>query len=125
MAGRGVVGDTYNIGGRNKRTNLHVVKEICGLLDALQPSASGARERLITFVPDRAGHDRRYAIDASKIERELGWEATETFETGLTKTARWYCENRNWWQATLDRGYDAERIGLAQFRRDASSDIGK
>jgi dTDP-glucose 4,6-dehydratase len=114
VAERGVVGETYNIGGRNERTNLHVVKTICRLLDTLQPLASGARERLITFVPDRAGHDRRYAIDASKIERELGWKAAETFETGLEKTVRWYCNNRDWWQAILDRGYRAERIGLSQ-----------
>ena len=117
VAERGVVGETYNIGGRNERTNLHVVETICQLLDMHEPSANGARKRLITFVPDRAGHDRRYAIDASKIERELGWRAVETFETGLAKTVRWYCENRSWWQAILDRGYRAERIGLSQQPR--------
>jgi dTDP-glucose 4,6-dehydratase len=114
VAEHGVVGETYNIGGRNERTNLHVVTTICRLLDALEPPASGARERLIAFVPDRAGHDRRYAIDASKIERELGWKAAETFETGLAKTVRWYCNNRDWWQTILHRGYKAERIGLSQ-----------
>ena len=88
----GVVGETYNIGGRNERTNLQVVTTICRLLDALEPPPSGARERLITFVADRAGHDRRYAIDASKIERELGWQAAETFETGLAKTVHWFLQ---------------------------------
>jgi dTDP-glucose 4,6-dehydratase len=116
---RGRVGETYNIGGRNERTNLQVVKTICRLLDTLQPSASGPRERLITFVLDRPGHDQRYAIDASKIERELGWQAAETFETGLAKTVRWYCNNRGWWQQILDRGYMAERIGLSPNLGDA------
>ena len=73
----------------------------------------GSREALITFVPDRPGHDRRYAINSSKIERELGWRPTETFKTGLTKTVRWYLNSRAWWQSILDRGYKAERIGLA------------
>ena len=114
VAEHGVVGETYNIGGRNERTNLEVVTTICRMLDALEPPPRGARERLISFVPDRAGHDRRYAIDASKIERELGWKAVETFETGLAKTVRWYCNNRDWWQTILDRGYKAERIGLSQ-----------
>ncbi len=108
---RGRPGETYNIGGRNERTNLAVVKTICDLLDKLEPSAHGSRHRLISFVPDRPGHDRRYAIDASKIENELAWRATETFETGLAKTVQWYLDNRVWWQAILDRGYKAERIG--------------
>ena len=74
----------------------------------------GAAPRLISFVTDRPGHDRRYAIDASKIERELGWRAEENFETGIEKTVRWYVEQRAWWQAILGRGYDAERLGLIQ-----------
>jgi dTDP-glucose 4,6-dehydratase len=111
---RGKIGETYNIGGKNERTNLHVVTMICRLLDELQPSVNGPRERLITFVTDRPGHDRRYAIDASKLERELGWNAAEDFETGLKKTVRWFCENRAWWQAILDGGYQASRIGVGR-----------
>jgi dTDP-glucose 4,6-dehydratase len=109
---RGRVGQTYNIGGRNERTNLHVVKTICGLLDQHHPSNLGTRERLIAFVTDRPGHDRRYAIDATKIESELGWRARETFETGIEKTVKWYLDQRSWWQAILDRGYQAKRIGV-------------
>lgn len=109
---RGVVGHTYNVGGRNERTNLHVVETVCDLLDQVAPDATGARRNLISFVRDRPGHDRRYAIDASKIERELGWQAEENFESGLSKTVRWYCENRTWWQSILDRGYQQTRIGL-------------
>jgi dTDP-glucose 4,6-dehydratase len=108
---RGRVGETYNVGGRNERTNIHVVTTICDLLDRMHASTGASRRRLITFVPDRPGHDRRYAIDATKIEQELGWHATETFETGLEKTVRWYLDNRSWWQAILDRGYQAKRIG--------------
>jgi dTDP-glucose 4,6-dehydratase len=109
---RGRVGQTYNIGGRNERTNLHVVQTICGLLDQHHPSNLGTRERLIAFVTDRPGHDRRYAIDATKIESELGWRARETFETGIEKTVKWYLDQRSWWQAILDRGYQAKRIGV-------------
>jgi dTDP-glucose 4,6-dehydratase len=109
---RGVVGETYNVGGRNERTNLHVVEKICDILDEIAPDTTGSRRSLISFVVDRPGHDRRYAIDASKIERELGWRAEENFESGLSKTVRWYCENRSWWQAILDRGYQQARIGL-------------
>ena len=76
--------------------------------------AEGPRRRLINFVADRPGHDRRYAIDASKLERELGWQADENFESGIEKTVRWYVEQRAWWQAILGRGYDAERLGLIQ-----------
>jgi dTDP-glucose 4,6-dehydratase len=107
----GRVGETYNVGGRNERTNIQVVTTICDLLDRMQASTNGPRRELITFVPDRPGHDRRYAIDAAKIERDLGWRAQETFETGLEKTVRWYLDNRSWWQAILDRGYQAKRIG--------------
>ncbi|HEV2154435.1 dTDP-glucose 4,6-dehydratase [Bradyrhizobium sp.] len=109
---RGMVGETYNVGGRNERTNLHVVKSICDLLDELSPSGTGSRRSLISFVADRPGHDRRYAIDASKLERELGWRADENFESGLTKTVRWFFDNRMWWEAILDRGYQQKRIGL-------------
>lgn len=108
---RGVVGETYNVGGRNERTNLHIVQSICDLLDEEVPSGDGARRRLISFVKDRPGHDRRYAIDASKLEGDLGWRAEENLETGLAKTVRWYCKNRDWWQAILDRGYQKARLG--------------
>jgi dTDP-glucose 4,6-dehydratase len=113
---RGAIGETYNIGARNERTNLHVVKLTCGLLDAIAPATAGPRERLITFVADRPGHDRRYAIDPSKIERELGWRPAATFEACLAETVRWYVSHRRWWQAILDRGYKAERIGLSEAR---------
>ncbi|KIU49580.1 MULTISPECIES: dTDP-glucose 4,6-dehydratase [Bradyrhizobium] len=107
----GRIGETYNIGGRNERTNLDVVNTICELLDQLAPGPA-SRRNLISFVTDRPGHDRRYAIDASKLERELGWKAKEDFDSGLAKTVRWYLENRVWWQAILDRGYHQSRIGL-------------
>jgi dTDP-glucose 4,6-dehydratase len=110
----GVVGETYNVGGRNERTNLHVVETICDLLDELSPSDSDARRRLITFVADRPGHDKRYAIDASKLERELGWHAEENFESGIAKTVQWYLNQEPWWRAILARGYTAGRLGLGQ-----------
>jgi dTDP-glucose 4,6-dehydratase len=117
---RGLVGETYNIGGRNERTNIQVVETMCDLLDRMAPSLSGPRHRLISFVQDRPGHDLRYAIDASKIERELGWRAAETFEAGLEKTVRWYLENRTWWQAIIKRGYDAKRVGLVSAQPSAN-----
>ena len=110
---RGTPGETYNIGGRCERTNIEVVTAICRLLDTLAPTAGLSHERLITFVPDRPGHDRRYAIDCTKIERELAWRASETFESGLAKTVCWYLANRPWCEAILRRGYRAERVGLA------------
>jgi dTDP-glucose 4,6-dehydratase len=111
---RGIVGETYNVGGRNERTNLHVVETICDLLDELSPRAAGARRSLITFVADRPGHDKRYAIDASKLERDLGWNAEENFESGIAKTVRWYLDQERWWRAILVRGYTAGRLGLGQ-----------
>jgi dTDP-glucose 4,6-dehydratase len=113
VVAQGRVGETYNIGGRQERKNIDVVRAICRLLDELAPSGQGSHEALITFVPDRPGHDRRYAIDSSKLERELGWRPAESFETGLAKTVRWYLDSRTWWQSILDRGYKAERVGLA------------
>jgi dTDP-glucose 4,6-dehydratase len=110
---RGAAGETYNIGGRSERANLQVVTAICRLLDRLQPSGNGPREKLITFVADRPGHDRRYAIDPAKIERELGWRPEHDFEAGLANTTRWYLENEAWWRAILERGYRAQRLGLA------------
>ena len=108
---RGLPGETYNVGGHNERTNLDVVKTICALLDELVPDGS-PHEALITFVADRPGHDRRYAIDAGKIERELGWKPGETLETGMEKTVRWYLENREWCESVRSRGYMGERLGL-------------
>jgi dTDP-glucose 4,6-dehydratase len=94
---QGYIGDTYNVGGWNEKTNLEVVKTLCGILDELKPKADGSKyENQITYVKDRPGHDRRYAIDASKLERELGWRPQETFETGLRKTVLWYLENETW-----------------------------
>jgi dTDP-glucose 4,6-dehydratase len=93
---RGRLGETYNIGGSNEKTNLDIVLTICRLLDELRPDTKGSYSRLITHVTDRPGHDRRYAIDARKIERELGWRPAETFETGIRKTVEWYLANTDW-----------------------------
>ena len=113
----GTVGEVYNVGGHNERTNLDVVKTICGLLDELVPDSPHApHESLITFVEDRPGHDRRYAIDAGKIERELGWTPDETFESGMQKTVRWYLSNRVWCEGVLSGSYRGERLGLGGRR---------
>lgn len=93
---KGRLGETYNIGGWNEKTNREIVEIICGLLDELRPDPQGSHARLITFVKDRPGHDRRYAIDARKLERELGWRPAETFETGIRKTVEWYLANNAW-----------------------------
>ena len=93
---RGRVGETYNIGGWNEKTNREIVDTICALLDEMRPDPAGSYARLITFVKDRPGHDRRYAIDARKIERELGWRPAETFDTGIRKTVRWYLDHADW-----------------------------
>ncbi len=92
----GKLGETYNIGGWNEKANIDIVKTVCALLDELKPSAEGPYARLITYVKDRPGHDRRYAIDARKIERELGWRPAETFETGIRKTVQWYLDHPDW-----------------------------
>jgi dTDP-glucose 4,6-dehydratase len=107
----GRVGETYNIGGRSERTNLQVVHAICDALDRLRPDTHLRRE-LIEFVPDRPGHDRRYAIDCSKIERELGWTRAVTFEEGLERTIRWYLDNEAWWRPLREKVYDGRRLGL-------------
>ncbi len=113
VAERGRVGESYNIGGRNERRNIDVVRAVCALVDEMAPDASiGPREDLITYVADRPGHDLRYAIDAGKIEHELGWSPRETFETGLRKTVRWYLNNRTWWERVRSGGYRGERLGL-------------
>lgn len=109
---RGRPGETYNIGGRNERSNLQVVHRICDILDALVPGADSRRSQ-IRFVTDRPGHDQRYAIDATKAETELGWRAKESFETGLESTIRWYIENEWWWRPLRAAGHGASRLGLA------------
>ncbi|HEX8303037.1 dTDP-glucose 4,6-dehydratase [Sphingomonas sp.] len=108
----GKVGESYNVGGRNERTNLAVVETICDILDARVPLPDGkSRRELIDFVTDRPGHDRRYAIDATKLENELGWQAEENFETGLAKTVGWYLENEWWWEPIRSGSYSGERLG--------------
>ena len=102
---KGVVGQTYNIGGWNEKTNLEVVHTICQILDTIQPKPQGSYADQITYVKDRPGHDRRYAIDASKIERELGWKPQETFDTGIRKTVEWYLSNTQWTQGVLSGDY--------------------
>jgi dTDP-glucose 4,6-dehydratase len=107
---RGTPGETYNVGGRNERRNIDVVRRICAVLDRLIPTGT-PRERLIEFVRDRPGHDARYAIDARKLESELGWRAQENFDSGIEKTVRWYLDNQWWWRPLRER-YDGQRLGL-------------
>ena len=109
---KGRVGETYNVGGNSEKQNIEVVKAICALLDARRPRDDGKpRESQITFVADRPGHDRRYAIDASKLRNELGWEPRYTFERGLAETVDWYLANQDWVERVLDGSYRLERIG--------------
>jgi dTDP-glucose 4,6-dehydratase len=107
---RGRIGETYNVGGGNERRNIDVVRQICEVLDDRRPSAK-PRNSLINFVTDRPGHDQRYAIDATKLENELGWKARESFETGIKKTVDWYLENTWWWQPLREQ-YNGERLGV-------------
>lgn len=110
---QGTVGETYNIGGHNEKQNIEVVKTICKILDQLRPQNNAQPyENLITFVKDRPGHDLRYAIDASKIENELGWKPLETFETGIRKTIEWYLNNLEWCRHVQDGSYQRERLGV-------------
>jgi dTDP-glucose 4,6-dehydratase len=109
---QGRLGESYNVGGRSERTNLQVVQEICDILDRERPPNRGRSHReLITFVPDRPGHDLRYALDPSKIERELGWKAQERFETGLEKTVAWFLDNEWWWRPIREQKYAGQRLG--------------
>ena len=115
VAERGVPGQSYNVGGQAERRNIDVVHAICALMDELAPDpAIGARAELITYVADRPGHDLRYAIDCSKITRELGWRPRENFDTGLRKTVSWYLSHRDWWQAIRSGAYRGERLGLVR-----------
>ncbi|MEH4626037.1 dTDP-glucose 4,6-dehydratase [Phytobacter diazotrophicus] len=117
VATEGISGETYNIGGHNERKNIDVVKTICAILDRVVEHKPGHIKQfadLITFVTDRPGHDLRYAIDASKIKRELGWEPLETFESGIEKTVHWYLNNKSWWKRVLDGSYAGERLGMSQ-----------
>ena len=108
MLTRGSVGESYNVGGRNERTNLQVVETICDVLDARMPlSGGGSRRALISFVTDRPGHDRRYAIDERKIGGELGYAAARDFRAGLAETLAWYLGNEPWWRAVMDGSYRA------------------
>jgi dTDP-glucose 4,6-dehydratase len=111
---KGRVGECYNIGGVSEQRNIDVVHRICALVDELAPQPGHkSRSELITFVPDRPGHDLRYAIDCSKIQAELNWRPAETFESGLRKTVRWYLDNRPWWQAIRASAYQGQRLGVA------------
>lgn len=113
IASEGRPGETYNVGGRNERTNLQVVEAICDELDRICPE-DRPRRSLIKFVADRPGHDQRYAIDAGKLEGELGWRASENFETGLRRTIAWYLDNEAWWRPLRERVYSGQRLGLCE-----------
>jgi len=109
---KGRVGEKYNVGGGNERTNLQIVDLICDTLDQARPRSGGYRS-LKSFVPDRPGHDRRYAIDATKIRSVLGWRPKHTFETGLRATIQWYLDNRDWCAAVQAGKYERQRLGLS------------
>jgi dTDP-glucose 4,6-dehydratase len=111
IVARGRIGEKYNVGGRNERRNIDVVRRICAILDDLRPAAR-PHDSLISFVSDRPGHDLRYAIDAAKLEQELGWRAQETFESGIEKTVRWYLDNEWWWRPLRNKVYAGERLGV-------------
>ncbi|MBR0457742.1 MAG: dTDP-glucose 4,6-dehydratase [Victivallales bacterium] len=113
---KGLPGETYNIGGHNERTNLQVVQTICKILDELRPKQSGKYEDQITFVTDRPGHDQRYAIDADKLRRELGWRPEENFDTGIRRTVQWYLDNDWWWRPIREKKYSGERLGKGETK---------
>ena len=110
---KGKVGQVYNIGGNNEKTNLEVVQTLCKIIDELVPDSKFCpHQNLIRYVTDRPGHDRRYAIDASKIQNQLGWKPEESFETGLRKTVQWYLDNKEWINRVMSGAYRGERLGL-------------
>jgi len=111
---RGALGESYNIGGENERTNLELVQTLCAILDELRPRKTGSYSEQITFVTDRPGHDARYAIDPSRIRTELGWRPSVTVEEGLRRTVTWYLENEDWWRALLNRDGVGTRLGIAK-----------
>ena len=111
ICSQGRLGETYNVGGRNERKNIDVVRRICAIMDELRPQKA-PHDRLITFVTDRPGHDHRYAIDATKLEDELGWKARENFDSGIDKTVRWYLDNEAWWRPLRGEVYTGERLGV-------------
>ena len=115
VLGKGRPGETYNVGGDSERRNIDVVRTICRLLDEmLTDSSHRPHERLIEFVADRPGHDARYAIDATKLRRELGWQPRHDFEDGLRQTVRWYLDHKGWWERVMSGAYRGERLGLAE-----------
>ncbi|MBB1248814.1 dTDP-glucose 4,6-dehydratase [Rhizobium sp. G21] len=113
IASKGRLGEKYNVGGRNERRNIDVVKRICALMDKMRPKAE-PHEALIKYVTDRPGHDARYAIDATRLETELGWKALENFDTGIEKTVAWYLDNEWWWRPLRDGVYSGERLGTLE-----------
>jgi dTDP-glucose 4,6-dehydratase len=115
IAERGRPGEKYNVGGRNERRNIDVVRCICRIMDAMRPK-DGPHERLITYVDDRPGHDARYAIDATRLERELGWQAQEKFDSGIEKTVAWFLDNDWWWRPLRETVYPGERLGVLERR---------
>jgi dTDP-glucose 4,6-dehydratase len=112
VLGRGAVGRSYNIGGENERSNLDLVQSLCAILDEMQPKAQGSYADQITFVPDRPGHDARYAIDPTRIRTELGWRPSVTVEEGLRRTVAWYLAHEEWWRPLLGRGGVGQRLGV-------------
>jgi len=112
---KGIVGETYNVGGNNEIPNIQIVSDICTILDEVKPAESGnSYHQLITFVKDRPGHDFRYAIDSTKIKQDLGWQPHKTFQSGLRKTINWYLDNKDWWTETQENIYQQERLGTRQ-----------
>jgi dTDP-glucose 4,6-dehydratase len=111
---KGTIGETYNVGGNNEIKNIQIVEVICDILNDIRPAGSGkSYHELINFVKDRPGHDFRYAIDASKLKKEIGWEPKESFNTGIQKTIEWYLKNEEWWKTIQENTYKQERLGIS------------